>query len=196
VSLVLAGLIWGLSMGLDLFELVLGIEQSVGVPIPNDVATTLTTPRQLIAYLLGCLPQSRSNPCLSQRAFYVLRRALANCLPVAPRVLRPGTELATVLPQDGTRSAWEQVGRAAGLPQWPRGPGRRWLAALFCGRGPTTLGEVASHLAGSAAFALKPAGEGFSWREVEGVVAWQFAHHLGIRGYALDDRFVEGMGLA
>jgi hypothetical protein len=183
-------------MGLDLTELVVGIEQSVGVVIPNDVAATLTTPRQLITYLYSQLPHGPSGPCLSQRAFYALRHALTERLGSTRSSLRPATELASVLPHKKASGAWKDVGRAVGARPWPTGPLWGWLPVTFSPTGPKTLGQVASYLAGAAAYSLKRPGEGWTVDEVGSVVAWQFAYHLAIREYGLDDRFREDMGLS
>jgi hypothetical protein len=81
-------------MGFDITELIMGIEDALQVPITNDVAASLTTPRRLINYLRGKLPHSPWSPCLSQRAFYELRRPLAARCDLPITALRPATELA------------------------------------------------------------------------------------------------------
>jgi hypothetical protein len=181
-------------MGLDLVELVLGIEEAVGVSIPNDDVARMTTPRQLIGYLHRQLPHSASNPCLTQRAFHAVRRVLTQRHHVNRSVVRPTTELASLFPRETARAVWDDVGRRLGLPRWP-GMGQGWLAQVFQWQRPRSVGAVAAYIAGSTPRAVKPPGEGWSWREVEAVVAWQFDYYLAIRGYSLDDRFIEDLGL-
>lgn len=38
-------------MGLDLVELVIGVEEAFGIAIPNSVAVTMTSPRKVSEYL-------------------------------------------------------------------------------------------------------------------------------------------------
>ena len=183
-------------MGLDIFDLVLGIEEAIGVPLPDEIIAGMTTPRQMIEYLHGELPQSPSNSCLSQRSFYMLRRILGEKLGVGRELLRPATEIVPLFPEATAHSAWKDLGKELDVCKWPKIRSRQnWFAQLFQASRPRTLGEAAKFLAGSAPRSLKPAGEGWSWREVRSVVEWQFDYHLGIRGYALDDRFVEDIGL-
>jgi hypothetical protein len=182
-------------MSLDIVEFVMGVEEAFGVRIPDDVAATITTPRMLVNYLHGQLPQDREPRCLSQRAFYRVRRALANRLGLARSALRPGTELMAVLPAANGQAAWAEVGESLGFPHWPRARGGGWLARVFLHGRPRTLGEAARHVATFSPSAVKPAGEGWSWVEVAAVVDGQMRHHFAIREYSLDDRFVEDLGL-
>ncbi len=182
-------------MGLDIVEFVMGVEEAVGVRIPDTVAANITTPRLLIDYLHGQLPQSRGPRCLSQRAFYRVRRGLAGCLGLDSATLRPATELLAVLPAADGQAVWAEVGQSLGIPRWPRARGDGWLARTFLSARPRTLGEAARYVATVSPAALKPAGEGWSWDEVAAVVDGQMRHHFAICNYSLDDRFVEHLGL-
>ena len=182
-------------MGLDIVEFMLGVEEAVGVCIPDDVAARITTPRILVTYLHGHLLQDRGPRCLSQRAFYRIRGALADRLGVARATLRPGTELLAALPAANSRAVWAEVGESLGFPRWPRARGGGWLARVFLHGRPRTLGEAAWHVATFSPSAVKPAGEGWSWGEVAAVVGGQMRHHFAIRAYSLDDRFIEDLGL-
>ena len=182
-------------MGLDIVEFVMGVEEAVGVCIPNDAAAAIATPRMLVDYLHGRLPQSRGPRCLSQRAFYHVRRALADRLGLARTALRPDTDLLAVLPAADGQAVWAGVGDSLGFPCWPRARSDSWLARTFLHARPRTLGEVARYVATFSPAALKPPGEGWSWGEVAAVVDGQMQHHFAIRDYSLDDRFVQDLGL-
>ncbi|CAN0347740.1 unnamed protein product [Phaeothamnion confervicola] len=182
-------------MGLDIVEFVMGVEEAVGVRIPDDVAATISTPRMLVTYLHGQLPQDRGPRCLSQRAFYRVRGTLADRLGVARSALRPDTELLATLPAANGRAVWAEVGESLGISRWPRARGGGWLAHVFLHGRPRTLGEAARHVATFSPSAVKPAGEGWSWGEVAAVVGGQMWHHFAIRACSLDDRFVEDLGL-
>jgi hypothetical protein len=182
-------------MGLDIVEFVMEVEEAFGLRIPDDVATSLTTPRQLINYLHSRLPQSQEPRCLSQRAFYAVRRELAHQVHLPPAPLRPTTELLAVLPADNAQAAWVAVGESLGYPQWPRVRGRGWLAKIFLRSRPRTLGEAARHVATYTPQAVKPSDEGWSWTEVATVVNGLMQDQLAVGEYSLDDRFVEDLRL-
>jgi hypothetical protein len=176
-------------MSLDMVEFVMGVEEAFGVRIANDIAATLFTPRCLVDYLYGQLPQSRESRCLSQRAFYRIRRALAERVRVPKSVLRPGVELLTVLPALAARNAWAEVGVLLGYPRWPRVYGGSWLARAFQYRRPRTLDEAARYVSIVTPRAIKPEGEGWSRVEVATVIDGQIRRHFGVREYSPDDRF-------
>ncbi len=182
-------------MGLDIVEFVMGVEEAFGVRIPDDTTATLTTPRMLINYLHGQLPKRAESRCLSQQAFYAVRRAMASRLGLPRSQLRPGTELLAVLPPANAQAAWAEVGESLGYPQWPRASGGSWLARVFLHGRSRTLGDAARHVATFTPGAVKPPGEGWSWAEVAAVVDGQMRYHFAIREYSLDDRFVEDLGL-
>lgn len=63
-------------MGLDGVELVMELEEAFGVELEDEALVELTTPRKAIDLILSRLETVQENMCLSQRAFYLLRRAL------------------------------------------------------------------------------------------------------------------------
>lgn len=182
-------------MGLDIIEFVLGVEDALGVKIPNHDAARITTPRMLIDYLHGKLPQSPGPRCLSLRAFYRVRRALVERVNRDRSTLRPGTELLAILPPNDGHRIWMDIGKSLGVTHWPRIRGEGWLARTFLHGRPRTLGDAAWYIATVVPKALKHPDEGWSWNEVARVVDGQMRHVLGIKDYALDDRFVEDLRL-
>ena len=96
-------------MGLDSVEIVLSWEDSLGMSIPGEDTETLLTPRQAIDYLsmrLGAQSIS-SKPCLSQRAFYIIRRTLVKQFSVCRSEVRPESYLRNLLPDNGRRKVWK-----------------------------------------------------------------------------------------
>jgi hypothetical protein len=181
-------------MSLDIAEFVLEIEEAFDTRIPDAMMQKITTPRQLIGYIHSQLPQEQEPRRLSQRAFYVVRRALAERIGLARQQFRPETELLAVLPPENAQEAWAEVGGSLGCRAWPRLPGG-WWARTFLSTRPPTLGEAARHVAIFTPSAVKPAGEGWSWAEVATVVRGQICHHFAIGDFSLDDSFVDDLGL-
>ena len=181
-------------MGLDIVEFVMAVEESFETRIPNRDAEKITTPRKLIDYLHGQLPQALSASCLSQRAFYILRREVRLQIRHGHLRLRPNTKFDDILPENKAREAWHQIGNRLRAKHWSSARPGRWLTWLI---GPKirTLGEAAEYLATYSASRLKRAGEGWSWNEVAWVTDRIMRDHLAITEYSLDDRFVQELGV-
>ena len=156
-------------MGLDIVEFVMEVEEAFELRIPDKIAASLTT-RKLIDYIYCQLPPSRESRCLSQMAFYKIRRTLGARLGLSRQTLRPSTDLLSVLPTLNPQAIWAEVGASLGCSQWPRARGSGWFARNFLQFRPRTLAEAARHVATFTPNVLKPAEEGWSWSEVAAVV--------------------------
>jgi hypothetical protein len=181
-------------MGLDIVEFVMAIEDTFDVRIPNRAAESLTTPRKLIDYIHGQLPNALTPSCLSQRAFYILRRELRLQVRDDLRRLRPNTLILEALPAENIRKSWHQIGERLMAKRWWRARPNRWLS-WFVGPKLRTLGDAAQYLATHSASRLKHSGEGWTWNEVAWVVDRIIREQLAIHEYSLDDRFVQELGL-
>jgi hypothetical protein len=103
-------------MGLDGVELVMTFEEDFGIAIPDAAAGGMVTPRHVTDFLF----QKRgvgSGPCLSQRAFHRLRRALMR-LGHERRTLRRETSLATLFPSRSRAGRWALLGHELGCSPW------------------------------------------------------------------------------
>jgi hypothetical protein len=182
-------------MGLDIVEFVMDVEDTFKVRIPDRVAASLVTPRLLINYIHSRLPQSGESRCLSQRAFYAIRRELAPRVGIPRSQLRPGTELMNVLPSENAQGVWASIGKSLGYSEWSRARSLGWWASIFLRERPRTLGEAARRVVTFTPAVLKPTGEAWSWREVRDVVDGVMHRHIAVRKYSLDDCFAEDLGL-
>ena len=90
-------------MGLDIVEFVMEVEEAFALRIPDSVAEKILTPRMLIDYVYSQTIDPRKVGCLSQRAFYAVRRQLCERLDLPRSALRPTTDLLAVLPQLNAR---------------------------------------------------------------------------------------------
>ena len=78
-------------MGLDIVEYVMNVEEAFGVMIPDADAERIRTVRMLVDYLHDRAFVPAPGACLTQRAFYHLRRAVDGRAGLPVRRLRPGT---------------------------------------------------------------------------------------------------------
>src|SRR5262245_58706011 len=106
---------------------------------------------------------------------------MAQRLGVVHSSLRPATELLSVLPDQNAQAVWAEVGAALGAPRWPQARGGGWLARVFLHARPRTLGDAARQVMTFTPGVVKPAGEGWSRREVETVVDGLMRHHFAIQ---------------
>ena len=63
-------------MGLEIVKFVMEVEEAFQFRISDEEAQQLDTPRRCLDFIHGRVPQSTNDFCLSQRAFYRLRRAV------------------------------------------------------------------------------------------------------------------------
>ena len=93
-------------MGLDTVELVIRFEQAFGIAIPDEVAGDLTTPRKLTEYLLSQLTLAERSACMSQQAFYLLRKEFVPVLGIQRSEFYPRANLEQLIRIHGRRETW------------------------------------------------------------------------------------------
>jgi acyl carrier protein len=111
-------------MGLDTVEIVLRVEETFGVDLPDDELESVATVGDLYKLLLSKLDGSYA--CLSSRAFYRVRSSMVEVLGVSRRSIRPATELQPLI---GRRKTAERLRRIEGLAglRFPRLEHPRWF---------------------------------------------------------------------
>lgn len=102
-------------MGLDTVELVMVVEETFDITIPNRDAEKIQTVGDLWRYVADRVLLSDVAPCLSAAAFYRVRRALMETFGLAREQVRPGLELDPVVPREVRSEHWKRFGRALGV---------------------------------------------------------------------------------
>jgi hypothetical protein len=148
-------------MGLDVLELVMEVEESFDVVLPDAELGRVDTVGDLYHFVLRQRGVRAARPCLSSVAFYRVRRALMEGTGAARRGVRPRTRLEELLPVENRHALWERFRRASG-PLRPHGlahPG--WIAAMigviplaFFGAGAAALVATAAGVWGGHLTAL------------------------------------------
>jgi hypothetical protein len=106
-------------MGLDIVELVIRFEDAFGISIPDEVATELTTPRRVSFYIRSQLNLAEQTACMSQQAFYFLRREFVLVLGIHRTDFRPASNLAQLLPPQSRRQTWATIRSRIGAAALP-----------------------------------------------------------------------------
>lgn len=122
-------------MGLDTVELVMKVEETFDLTIPDEEAEKILTLGDLYRFVLDRLEQPADGPsrCLSAQTFYRLRRHLMGGFRVERRRIRPASELAELFPEASRRADWSRLGASMGWelppllpPKWVESAGD-WL---------------------------------------------------------------------
>jgi len=173
-------------MGLDLVEIVMGWEESLGISIADTEAMTLRTPRQsidLIATKLGAQDGSHG-ACLTLRAFHRLRHSIAKAAGVPRASVRPEARLRELV-STRRRRTWEAVRSASGISSLP---GLGWLT-------PRTVGDLTRWAVTHAAKELKRPGEPWTRSEIRTVVRAVVTDVTGIEDFEDNDDFIQEIGV-
>ncbi len=98
-------------MGLDTVELVMEMEETFGITIPDEEAEKIQTVGQAYRYILAHLgePPLTGPGCLSAAMFYRLRRQLMGGLRVERSRIRPDSALDDLIPKQDRQSAWRNL---------------------------------------------------------------------------------------
>lgn len=128
-------------MGLDGVELVMAIEEGFGVSITDADAEVCFTPAAVTDLVFGKLRASDERVCVSQRAFYLLRKGLTRTLGVGRRSVVLGADLRSFTGSRSEREVWDDLKNAVQARSWPTLARPKWLVVMlwllslgaFCG---------------------------------------------------------------
>jgi hypothetical protein len=93
-------------MGLDTVELAIRFEQAFGITIPDEDAGYLTTPRQVTYYVLSQLRLATESRCMTQQAFYLVRKEFVPVLGIRRSEFHPRANLERLIPIHARKEIW------------------------------------------------------------------------------------------
>ena len=181
-------------MGLDLVELIIRIEDTFGVQIPDRVAGGLTTPRKVTDFILSEVEESKDSlSCLSQKAFYSLRREFIQQLSLPRRQFVPEAKLKEILPDDHRDEVWKSIGASLGVKKWPAVSRTRW-SGFFT---PTVqnVRELVDYFVTNEPLIVKGKEAAWSREQVWDVLERVIRDETSVTDFSEDSRFVEDMQL-
>jgi hypothetical protein len=118
-------------MGLETVELVIRFEEAFGITISDEVANSMTTPRAVTDYIMTQVATADSSACLSQQAFYFLRRGFSNQLHLSRSAFHPDVSLQTLIPKETRKTVWHQLQTEMGPNVLPHLARPLWLFYLL-----------------------------------------------------------------
>ena len=181
-------------MGLDLLELTIRVEETFGIQIPDRVAGELTTPGKVKDFILSRVEQSEDPlSCLSQRAFYSLRREFIQQLSIPRRQFVLDTQLKEILPDERRNEVWKNIGSSLGVKRWPAVSRTSWLAFLT----PRlhSVRELVDYFVTNEPLIVKGKEVAWSREQVWDVLERVIRDETGVTDFTEDSRFVEDMHL-
>lgn len=181
-------------MGLDLVELTIRIEDTFGIQIPDRIAPELTTPRQVKFFILSQVEESLAPlPCLSQKAFYSLRREFTRHLSLPRRQFLIDTPLKEIVPEGKRDEIWKTIGASLGAKKWPAITQPYWLGIIS--PRVRTVRELVDYLVANEVRILKGEETAWSRAQVRDVLKSVIIDETGVTDFSEDSRFVEDMHL-
>ena len=96
-------------MGLDGVELIIAVEDEFQIAIEDAEAEKCVTVQKLVELVYSRLRHTKTEPCLSQQGFYVVRKALMDILPVKRSMIKPDTKLEDLIENSNRRTVWRKI---------------------------------------------------------------------------------------
>jgi acyl carrier protein len=177
-------------MGLDGVELVLAVEQTFGIAIPDAAAAGMTTPAMMISYVQAAI---RSHPdrkaCISLRAFHRVRASLMKATGAPRSEITLDRPIKELFAGSEGRNQWEAFRIHSSITCLPSlGFGTAWIW------GPKTVGDLVSIAISAAAAELRDQ-QIWTDEEARQIIRNIISEQLGIRRFSDTDDFVRDLGV-
>jgi acyl carrier protein len=177
-------------MGLDAVEMVIAVEQTFDIVIPDAEAAEMITPALLIAYVQNAVEgSSDERSCISQRAFHLVRAELIRILKVARSAVTLQTSISTLFPRESRTENWNLFRAQSCLRSLPDLRfGRGWVFS------PTSVRDLVLVAVSQESESLTSS-KSWSRSEVREVVRQIISEQLGIKRFSDSDEFVQDLGV-
>ncbi len=106
----------------------MAIEEAFGVTIEDSEMAALVTPAAVIDLVFGKLRTSDERVCVTQRAFYLIRKGLIRALSVSRTI---HSEIRLLTKGKSEPQVWEDLKNAVGARSWPALVRPGWLVACL-----------------------------------------------------------------
>jgi hypothetical protein len=181
-------------MGLDLVELTIRVEETFGIQIPDREAAELCTPRKVTDFILSQVEESPAPlPCLSQKAFYSLRREFTRHVSLSRGQFRVDSLLKEIVPGVSGDEVWKRIGVSLGVKRWPAMSAHSWLG--FMSPSVRSVRELVDNLVTNEPLIVKGNEAAWSRAQVWDVLKRLITDETSITDFSENSRFVEDMHL-
>ena len=177
-------------MGLDSVEIVIVVEETFGISIEDAEASEVTTPADLISLVQRAVSsKSILRPCLSQRAFHVVRKNISRITNVSKRSINLKTRINSLFPKPDRSKLWNSFRDSSGYEALPN---------LTFGRGtifsPTCVKDLVRYQLARMADDLTHERD-WTDGEVRSTVRMIVSEQLGVDRFTDEDEFTRDLGM-
>jgi hypothetical protein len=170
-------------VGLDGVEIIVRVEKTFDIQIPDSVVAKIWTPRDLVEHISGVIELQSATRCETTRVFYALRRQF----PEARAFFKPSTRTRQIAKAQEWQQAWNAVREELASSAPARLPG-----GIF-GLEHRTVRELVFWVAEENCARTKIE---FLTREIVALKIRRIIFEvIGARGFSLDAQFVRDLGL-
>jgi len=165
-------------VGLEGVVIIVETEDLFGIEITNDEAKSCFTPDDLIRLVASKIATSTPEHCLSQKAFYTIRRALREIVPRLDTDLRLATALSEVTSKEGWPELWQAIRASVGSQDWPAAVPwpKRWFSL---GDEPKTVRDLVMFVVTSLPVPDPAQGEAWTRERIELAIRRIVSQELG-----------------
>jgi acyl carrier protein len=195
-------------MGLELWEFVLGLKKVFDIDISESEVLGISSPSDVIDCVWAKIPQGTDNGCISQKAFYRIRRIISESLGKERPSVKPSTLFADIflssVEYDSFRNLLTEEFADFEFPNFAQEKGNGVFGHLaelvqqFVFGGPSGIrqvSELVQYVVADKPLKLKPKTEGWSRRDVGEVVKIRAIRELCVRYACEKDLFAEDLGV-
>ena len=118
-------------MGLETVELVSRFDEAFEITISDEAAARMGTPREVTDFIATQVAMADADACLSQQAFYFLRRGFSNSLQLPRTAFHSDVALQTLIPKQNRKHVWGQLRMEMGSNVLPDLARPLWLFYLL-----------------------------------------------------------------
>jgi hypothetical protein len=171
-------------MGLEGVELILRFEEAFEISIPDSAVERFVTPKDVIDFIYTQVPATDETSCLTQRAFYFLRRHFIQHLQIKRRYFRPTQSLDLLLPLENRKAVWKELESKIGtaLP----------MRKGFFNRSYYDAGGLAKYVAFNKTRIINGR---WTRKEIAQVVLEIIIDEIGIEDFTENSHFIKDMGI-
>ncbi len=178
-------------MGLDSVEIALCWEDSLGIDLPDERLSQLTTPQESIVFLSRLVnAKTTKGPSLVLRAFNLIREILINEFGIDRSRIKPNSKFGNLFPKKNRRKHWKKfkhIMEADNLSMtlgWP----------LFAPAG-TTIENVVIELIARKSFLIKPSAEPWHSNQIREIVRCSVTYVVGVKEFSDNAKYIGELGV-